>query len=182
MILNTLYNLKYITIFKTIIISDMSKCDKEYHLGFCTAPALWQECSPMCIHGYILKFLQEFAQISPFQISVSNMLLCNPGKSLETFLTCRIFKKYHDTYNLSNNLFIRFSLYYLLPFSQHCLFFWSVMLKRSVFTPIPNKGNAKECSNYHTIALISQASNVQDSPSQASIVYEPWTSRCSSWI
>ena len=40
MILNTLYNLKYITIFKTIIISDMSKCDKEYHLGFCTAPAL----------------------------------------------------------------------------------------------------------------------------------------------
>ena len=30
----------------------------------------------------------------------------------------------------------------------------------SVFIPIPKKGNAKECSNYHTIALISQASNV----------------------
>ena len=29
-------------------------------------------------------------------------------------------------------------------------------LKRSVFIPIPKKGNAKECSNYHTIALISQ--------------------------
>ena len=28
--------------------------------------------------------------------------------------------------------------------------------KRSVFIPIPKKGNAKECSNYHTIALISQ--------------------------
>ena len=28
-------------------------------------------------------------------------------------------------------------------------------LKRSVFIPIPKKGNAKECSNYHTIALIS---------------------------
>ena len=27
--------------------------------------------------------------------------------------------------------------------------------KRSVFIPIPKKGNAKECSNYHTIALIS---------------------------
>ena len=27
--------------------------------------------------------------------------------------------------------------------------------KRSVFIPIPNKGNAEECSNYHTIALIS---------------------------
>ena len=32
--------------------------------------------------------------------------------------------------------------------------------KRSVFIPIPNKGNAKECSNYRTIALISHASKV----------------------
>ena len=32
--------------------------------------------------------------------------------------------------------------------------------KRSVFIPIPKKGNAKECSNYHTIALISHASRV----------------------
>ena len=30
--------------------------------------------------------------------------------------------------------------------------------KRSVFNPIPKKGNAKECSNYHTIALISHNS------------------------
>ena len=30
--------------------------------------------------------------------------------------------------------------------------------KRSVFIPIPKKGNAKECSNYNTIALISQTS------------------------
>ena len=32
--------------------------------------------------------------------------------------------------------------------------------KRSVFTPIPKKGNAKECSNYDTTALISHASKV----------------------
>ena len=32
--------------------------------------------------------------------------------------------------------------------------------KRSVFIPIPKKGNARECSNYHTIALISHASKV----------------------
>ena len=32
--------------------------------------------------------------------------------------------------------------------------------KRSVFIPIPEKGNAKECSNYHTTALISHASKV----------------------
>ena len=33
-------------------------------------------------------------------------------------------------------------------------------LKRSVFIPIPKKGNPKECSNYHTIALISHTSKV----------------------
>ena len=32
--------------------------------------------------------------------------------------------------------------------------------KRSVFIPIPKKGNAKECSNYHTIALILHARKV----------------------
>ena len=32
--------------------------------------------------------------------------------------------------------------------------------KRSVFIPIPKKGNVKECSNYHTIAFISHASKV----------------------
>ena len=32
--------------------------------------------------------------------------------------------------------------------------------KQSVFIPIPKKGNAKECSNYRTIALISHASKV----------------------
>ena len=32
--------------------------------------------------------------------------------------------------------------------------------KRSVFIPIPKKGNAKECSSYHTLALISHASKV----------------------
>jgi len=37
---------------------------------------------------------------------------------------------------------------------------WSQYWKRSVFIPIPKKGNAKEYSNYHTIALISHASKV----------------------
>ena len=40
--------------------------------------------------------------------------------------------------------------------TQQCPQGW----KRSVFTIIPKKGNAKECSNYHTIALISHASKV----------------------
>ena len=37
---------------------------------------------------------------------------------------------------------------------------WPQDWKRSVFIPIPKKGNAKECSNYHTIALITHASKV----------------------
>ena len=37
---------------------------------------------------------------------------------------------------------------------------WPQDWKRSVFIPIPKKGNATECSNYHTIALISHASKV----------------------
>ena len=36
----------------------------------------------------------------------------------------------------------------------------SGVAKRSVFIPIPKKGNAKECSNYRTTALISHASNI----------------------
>src|SRR5574337_606757 len=37
---------------------------------------------------------------------------------------------------------------------------WPQDWKRSVFIPTPKKGNAKECSNYHTLALISHISKV----------------------
>ena len=37
---------------------------------------------------------------------------------------------------------------------------WPQDWKRSIFIPIPEKGNAKECSNYHTIAVTSHASKV----------------------
>ena len=37
---------------------------------------------------------------------------------------------------------------------------WPQDWKRSVSIPIPKKGNAKDCSDYHTIALISHASQV----------------------
>ena len=50
---------------------------------------------------------------------------------------------------------------------------WSQDWKRSVFIPIPKKGKTKEYSNYHTIALISHASNAQNSPIQASAIHEP---------
>ena len=47
--------------------------------------------------------------------------------------------------------------------TQQCPQDW----KRSVFIPIPNKGNAKECSNYCTIAFISYASKVMSQILQA---------------
>ena len=61
---------------------------------------------------------------------------------------------------------------------------WPQDWKRSVFIPIPKKGNAKECSNYRTIALISQTSKVMLKilQTQASIVRELRISRCSCWI
>ena len=48
---------------------------------------------------------------------------------------------------------------------------WPQDWKRSVFTPIPKKGNAKECSNYSSIALISHASKVMLKILQA--IHEP---------
>ena len=44
---------------------------------------------------------------------------------------------------------------------------WPQDWKRSVFIPVPKKGNAKECSNYHTVALISHASKVMQKILQA---------------
>jgi len=61
---------------------------------------------------------------------------------------------------------------------------WPQDWKRSVFIPIPKKGNAKECSTRGTTALISHASKVMLKILQDRLptVYEPRTSRCSSWI
>ena len=46
---------------------------------------------------------------------------------------------------------------------------WPQDWERSVFIPIPKKGNAKECSNYHTISLISHTSKVRLKILQASL-------------
>ena len=50
---------------------------------------------------------------------------------------------------------------------------WAQDWKRSVFIPIPKKGNAKECSNYHTIAFISHASKVILKILQARLLQQP---------
>ena len=70
--------------------------------------------------------------------------------------------------------------------TQYCSKFgkqqWPQDWKKSVLIPISKKGNAKDCSNYCTIALISNASNVHNSPSQGSAIHELWTFTCSSWF
>ena len=45
----------------------------------------------------------------------------------------------------------------------------AIGLEKAIFIPIPKKGSAKECSNYRTIALISNASNVMLKILQASL-------------
>ena len=68
---------------------------------------------------------------------------------------------------------------------------WPQDWKRSVFIPIPKKGNAKGCSDDHTVVLMSHASKVMLKILQAStsvkivlksVVLELRTSRCTSWI
>ena len=61
---------------------------------------------------------------------------------------------------------------------------WPQDWKRSVFIPIPKKSNAKECSNYHKIALLSHSSKVMLKilQAKASTVHESGTSRCLSWF
>ena len=61
---------------------------------------------------------------------------------------------------------------------------WTQDWKRSVFIPIPKKGNASECSNYYTIGFISHASKVMLKTLQAKVstVHELRTSRYSTWI
>ena len=46
---------------------------------------------------------------------------------------------------------------------------WPQDWKRSIFIPIPKKGNAKECSNYHRVSFISHANKVMPQILQARV-------------
>ena len=62
---------------------------------------------------------------------------------------------------------------------------WPQDWKRSVFIPIPKKGNAKQCTSYHSIALISHASKVMLKILQTRLqqyVNHEVSSRCSNWF
>ena len=53
-------------------------------------------------------------------------------------------------------------------------------LEKVSFIPIPKKGNAKECSDYHTIVFISHAS--KSMLKILLVIHEPRTSRCIAWF
>ena len=60
---------------------------------------------------------------------------------------------------------------------------WLQDWKTSIFTPIPKKGNAKKCLNYHTIALISHANKAMLKILQARLQqYVNHELACLSWI
>ena len=61
---------------------------------------------------------------------------------------------------------------------------WPQDWKRSVFIPIPKKGNAKECSDYYTIVFILHARKIMLKILQASLQQHlnQRTSRCTSWV
>ena len=59
---------------------------------------------------------------------------------------------------------------------------WSQDWERSVFIPIPKKGNAKECSNDRTIAFISHTSKVMLKILQARLQQYVNCELCSSWF
>ena len=58
---------------------------------------------------------------------------------------------------------------------------WPQDWKRSVFTSVPKKGNAKECSNYHTTALFSHSSKVMLKILQAREEGSGWGTRVYLW-
>ena len=96
----------------------------------------------------MLLSFTSYTEISQY---ILLLLLCK--KYFENSLRLRIRKLKYFIFT-----FILFLLWYSSYFwkIQH----WPQDWKRSVFILIPKKGNAKECSNYCTIALISQDSKV----------------------
>ena len=91
----------------------------------------------------MLDFKNEFRFIPASSISWNNLRSISISSSLFQILKDDAVKVLH-------------SICQQIWKSQH----WPQDWKRSVFILIPKKGNAKECSNYHTIALISHACTV----------------------
>ena len=118
----------------------------------------------------ISNFLEEISSLSHsvvflcfFALITKEGFLTSPCYSWELCIQMGV--SFHFSFAFASLLFPaiwktssdnRFAFLFLGDSLDHCLLDW----KRSVFIPIPKKGNAKESSNYRTIALISHANKV----------------------
>ena len=88
-----------------------------------------------------------------------------PGKSTGVGCHCLLRPICYSQLNLNFVNIYQRNLYFNKVLHSICQQIWKTQQwpqdwKRSLFIPIPKKGNAKECSNYCTIALISHASKL----------------------
>ena len=108
----------------------------------------------------ISNFLEEISRVSHsiivlyfFALITEKGFLVSPCYSLELCIQMGVFS--FSPLPFASLLFIAVCKASIWKTQQ-----WPQEWKRSVFILIPKKGNAKECSNYYTIALISHASKV----------------------
>ena len=122
------------------------------------------QCAHLCMKCSlgIANFLEEISSLSHsivflyfFALIAEEGFLISSCYSLELCIQMLIFP-----FLLSFSLFFFSQLFVRPPQTAILLLCISFPWERSVFIPIPKKGNAKECSNYHIIALISHASKV----------------------
>ena len=139
-----------------------------------TQISFWQtQCKFNLIHVdmevFSISFIEEtvFSPLYVFDTFVENWLNAN----VWIYYICYIFPLLHWFKCLFGGDGIPVELFQILKedavkvLHSICQQIWKTQQwpqdwKRSVFIPIPKKGNAKQCSNYHTIALISHASKV----------------------
>ena len=86
-------------------------------------------------------------------------------KQMERVRVCELTQYYWFYFNISIELFQILKDDVVKVLHSICQQIWKTQQwpqdwKRSVFIPIPKKGNAKDCSNYHRIVLISHTSKV----------------------
>ena len=121
--------------------------------------------SPMYLCSFPSRMVVSFTR-EKWRAAVNTDTPCFPGPhSIMRYRHCIFFflnkLKVCGNSALSKSIGAIFSTA-VAPFisSWHILVILTIGLKRSVFIPIPKKGNAKECSNYCAVVLISAASKV----------------------
>ena len=134
-----------------------------------TTFSVWAQLSFNCV----LESISHLEYWSGYGIEVfSNRNNTYYRFSCSIIIYVRRLSQIHISHDRNSVHYILFNLYTTSPsyttlkvLHSICQQIWKIQQwqqdwKRSIFIPIPKKGNPKECSNYHTIALISHVSKV----------------------